>query len=187
MDRRQEIMARAAELIERTGYHGFSYADLATHVGIAKASVHHHFPHKEDLAIALLANASEFLKNRQREVTNLKDVSAWDRLTAFFEMGCSKACEGRVCLLTSLLSDFVDLPPSVQKGLRETCEQEVAVVTKFLEEGRAAGELGFVGDAATRAAFVVAVVKGSMFCARALGPDSVYHNLEILRRGLAGS
>ena len=36
-----------------------SYADLAEVVGIRKASIHHHFPTKTDLAIALLRSYEE--------------------------------------------------------------------------------------------------------------------------------
>ena len=41
--------------MRRHGYSAFSYADLAVAVGIRKASIHHHFPTKADLAAALVA------------------------------------------------------------------------------------------------------------------------------------
>ena len=44
-----------AERAARTrGFDGFSYADLAESVGIRKASVHHHFPRKAALSVALM-------------------------------------------------------------------------------------------------------------------------------------
>ena len=55
-DTRVVLLADAVLLIRRRGYSGFSYADLAESVGIRKASIHHHFPTKSDLATALLAS-----------------------------------------------------------------------------------------------------------------------------------
>lgn len=48
------IIAAGRQLIMRRGYHGFSYADIAEAIDIRKASIHHHFPAKTDLVIAVL-------------------------------------------------------------------------------------------------------------------------------------
>ena len=53
-DTRSTLLTEAETLVRGRGYSGFSYADLAEAVGIRKASIHHHFPTKTDLAIALL-------------------------------------------------------------------------------------------------------------------------------------
>ncbi|KFJ90149.1 TetR family transcriptional regulator, partial [Pseudomonas sp. 1-7] len=48
-------MIQTAENLMRTrGYTAFSYADLSEAVGIRKASIHHHFPTKEDLGAAIV-------------------------------------------------------------------------------------------------------------------------------------
>ena len=186
MDRREDIVTRAAVFLERAGYHGFSYADLASQVGVAKASIHHHFPHKEDLALAVIARAREFVQRQKALVESMADRSAWERLRAFFEQGCTNACSGRVCVLTSLLSDYSDLPPVVQAELRLACDSEVAAVADLLREGRAKGELAFVGEAEARAAVVLALVKGSMFYARVFGSGVVEQNMLFLKRSLTG-
>src|SRR4051812_62960 len=48
------ILDCAQSLISDGGYHGFSYADISAQVGITKASIHHHFPKKEDLVRTLV-------------------------------------------------------------------------------------------------------------------------------------
>ncbi|KNG93227.1 TetR/AcrR family transcriptional regulator [Pseudaestuariivita atlantica] len=51
----QTTLLDHAETLARTrGYDAFSFADLARHAKIAKPSVHHHFPTKGSLAIALV-------------------------------------------------------------------------------------------------------------------------------------
>jgi TetR/AcrR family transcriptional regulator, transcriptional repressor for nem operon len=48
------IIEAGRQLIMRRGYSGFSYADVADAINIRKASIHHHFPSKTDLVIAVL-------------------------------------------------------------------------------------------------------------------------------------
>jgi TetR/AcrR family transcriptional regulator, transcriptional repressor for nem operon len=48
-----KIVAAAERRMRESGFHGFSFRDIATDVGIKSASVHHHFPTKEDLGAAV--------------------------------------------------------------------------------------------------------------------------------------
>ncbi|MGF1500529.1 MAG: TetR/AcrR family transcriptional regulator [Paracoccaceae bacterium] len=57
--RRTEILDTAERLARRGGYHGFSFRDVATEVGVKSASVHYHFPTKADLTTALAERYSE--------------------------------------------------------------------------------------------------------------------------------
>ena len=54
MDMREHILASAQRLAQQRGFNGFSYADIAEEVGIRKASLHHYFPTKTDLGLALI-------------------------------------------------------------------------------------------------------------------------------------
>jgi len=50
----QKIIAAAERRMRCGGIHGFSFREIADDVGIKSASVHHHFPTKEDLAVAVV-------------------------------------------------------------------------------------------------------------------------------------
>ncbi len=54
MSTRSDLLTSAEVLLRTKGYAAFSYADLAEDIGIKKASIHHHFPTKEGLAIAIV-------------------------------------------------------------------------------------------------------------------------------------
>jgi TetR/AcrR family transcriptional repressor of nem operon len=54
-----EILDVAQEAIQKRGYNAFSYADLAEAVGIRKASIHHYFPSKADLGLAVIRRYRE--------------------------------------------------------------------------------------------------------------------------------
>jgi AcrR family transcriptional regulator len=53
--RRDQIIERAVELFSRIGYRNASILDIATHVGISRTGLLHHFPSKEALLKAILA------------------------------------------------------------------------------------------------------------------------------------
>ena len=53
-DTKTALMDIAEHAARSRGVDGFSYADLAGAIGIRKASVHYHFPTKDDLAKALV-------------------------------------------------------------------------------------------------------------------------------------
>ncbi|HET7724792.1 MAG TPA: TetR/AcrR family transcriptional regulator [Propionibacteriaceae bacterium] len=64
--RRDEIMAGAIELFSRIGYRNATILDIATHVGISRTGLLHHFPSKEALLKAIL---------RKRDVEDLERLA----------------------------------------------------------------------------------------------------------------
>ena len=48
-----KILAAAEQRIRTAGYHGFSFREIAADVGIKSSSVHHYFPTKESLGVAV--------------------------------------------------------------------------------------------------------------------------------------
>ena len=55
----EAILDCARTLIVTGGYNAFSYADIASVVGIRKPSIHHHFPSKAALATVLVTRYRE--------------------------------------------------------------------------------------------------------------------------------
>ncbi len=53
MDRKEQILEVATELVQTRSYSAFSYQDLSDRLGITKASIHYHFRTKEDLGTAV--------------------------------------------------------------------------------------------------------------------------------------
>lgn len=76
----------AAEFAARSrGFDAFSYADLSRSVGIRKASIHHHFPAKSDLALAIIARyRAQFAANLA--AIDAQHATAAARLAAFVQV-----------------------------------------------------------------------------------------------------
>ena len=53
------ILDVAERLVQRRGFNGFSYADVARELGLTKASLHYHFAGKTELGEALLGRYTE--------------------------------------------------------------------------------------------------------------------------------
>lgn len=53
-DTSQRILDTAERLVQTRGFNGFSYADIATTLGVTKASLHYHFPAKAELGQRLI-------------------------------------------------------------------------------------------------------------------------------------
>jgi TetR/AcrR family transcriptional repressor of nem operon len=116
-DKKNEILDCAQTLIQKRGYNGFSYADISSAVGIRKASIHHHFPTKVDLAIAVV--------ERYREVfnaclLNINSQKNWmNKVRLYAELYKDVLGEDKLCLCGMLASDMETLPDEVKKVVRD--------------------------------------------------------------------
>ena len=59
--RRGQILAVAAQLFAKHGFHGVSIADLGAAVGVSGPALYRHFPGKEALLAEMLVGISEHL------------------------------------------------------------------------------------------------------------------------------
>ncbi len=65
--RREQILAVAAQLFARHGFHGVSIAELGAAVGVSGPALYRHFPGKEALLAEMLVGISEHLLAGGRE------------------------------------------------------------------------------------------------------------------------
>jgi TetR/AcrR family transcriptional regulator, transcriptional repressor for nem operon len=59
-DVKTAIMDAAERRMQRGGFGGFSFREIAADVGIKSSSVHYHFPTKEDLSAAVIRRWAEY-------------------------------------------------------------------------------------------------------------------------------
>ena len=74
---REQLLAAAADLLQRVGYASFSFRDLADAVGIRAASVHYHFPTKADLGLALVDWFRAQSDPQMAALCGLRATNAW--------------------------------------------------------------------------------------------------------------
>jgi TetR/AcrR family transcriptional repressor of nem operon len=183
-DRKQQILDLAAELLQSRSFTSFSYHDLSEALGISKASIHHHFPTKEELLLAL----AERYRVRQRlklaEIDALHE-RADERLRAFLEvMSCIVQSGTKICAVGALQAEFNVIPERVRDAVREMYDTPKAWLTCVLDQGRSESAFEFEGDAARRAALILAAVQGALQIARARGAEEFAAVVRELEAGL---
>jgi TetR/AcrR family transcriptional repressor of nem operon len=179
---RDALVAAAAELIETRGYCAFSYADLARQVGIAKPSIHHHFPGKGDLGVAVVEQLHRDLRQCWTDLERLHPDPG-PRLRALFAGARSTAaCGGKICPVGSLQSELNALPEPVRSALAASSEDHVATVERWLDEGLNRGQLHFPGTPRAMAQLVVAALQAATQRQRANPAESVDQTVDQLER-----
>ena len=169
MNTKTQLLDSAERVARMRGYDGFSYADLASDVGIRKASVHHHFPTKADLALALIR------RYRQRIADNLERMAsqhstASKRLMAFIEMYRAAMGDGEaLCLCVSLSIGQRSLTGPVLEEMELFHRDGLTWLTEQFALGLEDGTVSDVIDPADEAAACQATMEGAQLLARAAG------------------
>ena len=163
IDMRIRIMDEAQGLVQTLGYDGFSFADVADRVGIRKASIHHHFPTKEDLGVRLV--------ERFRVACAAKLVEAASdpagRLLHYVELFRGTLRDGRMCLCGILAAGFSGLPGPLREAVMAALDDQETWLVGVIEEGRALGQFRRVGEARDQARSLLGGLEGAMLLARA--------------------
>jgi len=173
LDTRTALVSYATELIQVRGFCAFSYLDLANRVGIRTASIHHHFPTKADLGVAVVRSMATHMSESWTELERLYP-NVTERLRALFAHVQGLAARGdRICPAGSLQAEFNALPATVQVQLQAFDEEYLATYTRWLDTGRRAGELVYPGSPRDMAQVVVSVLQAGLQRHRANPAESV--------------
>jgi TetR/AcrR family transcriptional repressor of nem operon len=172
-DTRSRILETAQPLLQRRGFNGFSYRNLADGLGIKTAAVHYHFPSKTDLGVEL---AAELRRGFQRWAADVdaRIPSPRERLDAFFDMHRQFLDEQAASPLGVLEAEYSSLPDRMRQGVRSLASEIHGWLARTLRQGLDSDELAFAGDADDQAIVLGATVRGALHLARAFGPDH-YH------------
>lgn len=167
MDTKSALLDSAEHAVRARGYDGFSYADLAADVGIRKASIHHHFPAKADLAQALIERYSQAVFARLEEIA-LQHPAAGDRLAALVAT-YRNAIEGgtKLCLCVAFCTGRDSLSAAVLTTLDAFRVTVAAWLADVFALAKADGSIAGVSDPATEAQACLAQLEGAQLVARA--------------------
>jgi TetR/AcrR family transcriptional regulator, transcriptional repressor for nem operon len=168
MDTRETLVEHATRLVRRTGYAGFSYADLSDAVGLRKASIHHHFPAKADLGLEIVEC---YRRTFSAELDAIKAgaTSAIDRIEAYAKLYRQGVSAGTTCLCGVLAAEFDALPPGVQKAVTAFFDDNVTWLEAVLKDGRRNGDVVEAMSPRKTARMILATLQGAMLMARAQG------------------
>lgn len=180
---RQQLIELSADLLCRRGFSGFSYQDLANGLGIRKASVHHHFPQKADLGLALCDWTENWLQEGFSHFDR-NASSAPDKLQRYLRAAAKHTfSDDKQCPISALHSDLAQLPEAMTARLTELSEVELDWVTGVFAAGLERGELvchPHNCHPRDMARLFIFACKGALFYARLLGPQHFDQSMALL-------
>jgi len=162
------VLDIAEALVQTRGYNAFSYADISRAVGVRKASLHHHYPTKGDLGLALITRYHAAFMSALGEI-EAKSEAAPRRLERYTELYGSVLRKGRMCMCGMLAADVATLPKPMRESIAGFFAGNEQWLTRVLAEGKKRGEITFEGTPSSLASFFVSSLEGAMLVARGSG------------------
>ncbi len=178
-DTKTLILDVAQDLIQRLGVNGMSYQDISEGVGIRKASVHTHFPKKDDLLAALLDRYSDrFLRIVDGIIASSDSPKVkLRRYCGLFEATLSSGSQDKACLCGMLGAELATLNhPSVER-VRNFYQANEARLVILLNTGREDGSFRFTGEVQAMASLIFGLLQGGMLVARVHGGATQFHQV----------
>lgn len=154
-------------MVQSRGYNGFSYRDVAEHVGIQAATIHYYFASKGDLAAALVARYRKRFGQHRDALASAAERPR-HRLELYSSLFRTLLTDhDQLCLGAMLAAEAASLPGKVIRETARFFEDNVSWLAGVMEDGRRFGDFVFVGSPVTQARMLFAALEGAMLMARA--------------------
>lgn len=160
-------MAVARALAQSHGYNGLSFRELAKAIGVKSASIHYHFPTKEDLGAALAQRYREEAKAVLGEPAEpYSDIA---RFIESFRLALER--NNRMCLCGIMAAEYDDLPDAVKVEVKGFADDLVAWLSQVLLQLDPSRQ----GTAIAQHAFAIyAAIGGAQLTARGRGDIGMF-------------
>jgi TetR/AcrR family transcriptional regulator, transcriptional repressor for nem operon len=164
----ERILDIAERLVQVRGFNNFSYADIATELGITKASLHYHFPGKAELGQALITRYTERFSEALAEIDReLPDAPA--KLEAYANLYAEVLRGKRMCMCGILAAEYQTLPKPMRIAVIRFFDENQRWLAAVLTEGQAERTLRFTGTPEDVGQGVLSTLEGAMLVARPYG------------------
>jgi TetR/AcrR family transcriptional regulator, transcriptional repressor for nem operon len=168
VDTASRILDVAERLVQSRGFNGFSYADVASELGVTKASLHYHFPGKAELGEALIRRyAARFAQALAEIDSGGGDAAA--KLEAYAGIYGDVLRDRRMCLCGMLAAEYDTLPAPMRDAIIGFFDENEAWLSVVLEEGQDEGALQLHGSPSAAAQTIVSGLEGALLIARPYG------------------
>jgi TetR/AcrR family transcriptional repressor of nem operon len=159
------ILDSAERLVQSRGFNAFSYADIATELGLTKASLHYHFAGKAELGLTLLRRYSARFAALLEEI-DARTSSPAEKLRAYCELYRAVLAQKRMCLCGMLAAEYETLPQPMRTEIVAFLDMNRTWLAALLSSGRAAADFEFTGSADDAGQSIVAALEGAMLVSR---------------------
>lgn len=163
-DTRSKILDLAELLWLGRGFNGFSYQHISRELGVKNAAIHYHFPHKEDLGIALV---QRYRRRLGRYIEAQAALPPAARLEKFFDLAETYFQRGQQVCPTGILSvEFHTLPEALRDEASLFMRDMQKWAVSILKDGRSAGVMRFGPGEEVMGALLFSSLQGALQLAR---------------------
>jgi AcrR family transcriptional regulator len=152
IEKREEILTIALEVVAREGYRGTSLRDLADAVGLSQTGLLHYFESKDELLTAVLKRRDEL------DAERLHDVEGAHQLA--HSLRHSATVPGLVMLYAQLSVEAADEDHPAHEFFAERFEIVRAHIAEIVRAGQADGTISTALDPAKAATIALALGDG---------------------------
>lgn len=164
---RERVLEEADRLITTRGIRATSVKDLLAETGVARGSLYHHFPGKDDLGVAVLERARErFMAFLEKK---LSDGTPGERLVAFLNGVLSTHREAEFvggCIFGNTALEMADRSDVYAHVVRDVFGQWVGRLRDVIAEGQRGGEVRSDLPAEVIANHMVSALEGGIMLSR---------------------
>jgi AcrR family transcriptional regulator len=166
---RERVLRAALRAIASTGYRGSALAAIAADAGLTTAGLLHHFPSKEHLLVAVLAERDR-LDGAQFQLAGFQGLAALDRLAELVQHNAM--VPGLVQAYTVLMGESVGEDHPAREWFRDRYPRRRGNIAAALRAGIESGEIRAEVDCDAVAAQIIAMMDG-LQVQWVLNPDQV--------------
>ena len=161
-----KILDTAQSMVRNRGYSAFSYADIAEEVGIRKASIHYHFPSKDDLIKELVKRYRDVLARKCQGIEQ-QQTTPQEQFRAFVSLYRDGLQGNQICLCGMLTADFAVLNSAIKEELKTFFSVTESWLINLLKRGEEAKAWKCSQSYETEAKSIIAMLQGAQLLARA--------------------
>ena len=170
----ERILDIAERLVQTRGFNNFSYADIASELGITTASLHYHFRGKAELGNALITRYAERFGAALTQIDlNISDAPA--KLEAYADLYAGVLQGKRMCMCGVLAAEYQTLPKPMRAAVIRFFDDNQKWLAQVLVQGQAEHTLTFAGPAHDAAQNILSTLEGAMLVARPYGDLSRFN------------
>ncbi|MGN6418499.1 MAG: TetR/AcrR family transcriptional regulator [Pseudobacter sp.] len=177
---KDRIVELSRNAIQSLGYHSFNYRQIADELKIKNAAIHHYFPAKEDLGVAVVEKDLEDFKGM---ITRLGSAAPSKRIEAFLKAYAGYFENGqKLCVIGTFCSTYSSIPEKIATVSKTYMDTLTSWLTATFREGLDSGEFNFSIPVEDMVNLWVTALPGTLQTGRVRGSRKFYQSLHSLKK-----
>jgi TetR/AcrR family transcriptional repressor of nem operon len=178
----EKIVSLARDFIQQVGYPSFNYKQVAAVLNIKHPAIHHYYPLKEDLGLAVIEkDRSDF----GIMIKSLENAGAKERMETVLSQYAQYYTDGKkLCIIGTFGSVFGDIPEKMQIAATRHLADIAAWLTESFKLGLKNKEFHFKGTAEDMTSRWITNLPGALITGRIRGEAFFKNVLDVLRESL---